>query len=138
MLKTTATRIHGTGLGDIKIAGSVRLQVEYELVKAFRRGVAVAKVLVVIGLAVVVQVVVPRELVPAGRVNDIVHDLETEGFVHTGGEALPREIFQFVVDARDYPDVAVPGAERGAFAIGKKVQSTESHAAFPRILNRWR
>ena len=137
-LKPGAARIHRTGFCKIKIAVLVGLQVKNELVETFGRSVTIAEVLVVTGFAVVVQIVVARELVAAGSVNDIVHNFQAERLIHSGSKAAPFEILQPVVDARNNPDVAVPGAERRAFAVGEEIQPAKTHATFPRIVNRRR
>ena len=44
------------------------------------------------------------------------------GFVKAGGEAFPGELVEPVINAGDNPNIAVPGANCGAFAVGKEVE----------------
>ena len=75
------------------------------------------------------------DLVAAGDVDDVVDDLEPERLVQAGGEAFPADLAELVVEPRDDPHVAVPGAESGP-AIAEEVEPAKADRRVPGIVGR--
>jgi hypothetical protein len=89
-----------------------------------RAGVpVVGEAFVIVGLAVVIEVVQPGELAPFEDDDFPVDDFEAERLVEAGGEALPgASTLAITGEARlDEPDVAVAGAD-GDPAVGQEVE----------------
>ncbi len=106
------------GLEEVEVA--LRVGFEAGVVGVFAAaGVpVVVHALVEVGLAVVVQVVQPREL-PAFEHDDLaVNDLQPERVIQPGREALPRARRGLLVHLHE-PHVAVAGAD-GDAAIGQE------------------
>src|SRR5205814_2207732 len=59
-------------------------------------------------------------------------DLEAERLKQAGGVALPDQLVELGVNARDDPDVAAPGAE-GSPAIAEEVEAAKAHPRLIRI-----
>src|SRR5882762_7635834 len=97
--------------------------------KAFGGHELIVKILVVIGFAVVVQIVITGNLIAARGVDHVVHDREAERFVLPRSEAAPLKLFELVVKAGDNPDITVVSAKRGALAIGEKVHPAQADTA---------
>ena len=108
------------------------MQIEDELVVVGRDDRVVVEVLVQVGLAVLVEVFQPGDLVAAGHVNFSLNDLQPERLEQTGGEALPGELLERLVDARDDPHVAVEGANRRP-SVGEEVEAPKEGAHPVRI-----
>ena len=81
----------------------------------------VVEALVEVGLAVVVEVVQPRELAAFEDDDLAVHHLQAERLIQPGGEALPGARRGLLVH-RHEPDVAVAGAD-GDAAVGEEVEA---------------
>ena len=126
-------------LGVVEITRGVRLQVHRELMKVLGDLRVVVEALVVIDLPVAVDVTKTRDLVAAGDVDDIAHDLESEWLKHARRDAAPLQrsaILDAFAYAIDRPDVAHPGADGGAFSIGEKIESAEAHPRAVRVIVR--
>ena len=132
--EATSAAAHRAGLDGVKVAGLVRVQIKHKLVEALRAGDLIVETLVMIGGAVVVEVVITRHLITAGSVNDVVDNLQPKRFKPAAGKTRPLEVLQvFGFQALNDPNVAIPCGECGTIAITEKIQSTKAHAAVPRI-----
>ena len=110
----------GAGLGEVEVPLGVGLEVEGELVEAGRHGHVVVERLVEVGLAVAVEVVQPGDPVAAQDVDLVVHDLQAQRLEQPGGEPLPGQLLQLLVDPGDDPDVAAPGRSAADLPSAKK------------------
>ena len=63
-----------------------------------------------------------------------VDDLQAQRLEQAGGEALPLQVVELVVDAGDDPDVAAPGAEGGGVAVGEEVEAGEAQPGVVRVV----
>jgi hypothetical protein len=73
------------------------------------------------------------DLVAASDIDFFISDDQTEGLVEAGGESAPGEVFEFLVDAGDDPDVAVECAD-GSAAVGEEVEAGGTNPGVPGIL----
>ena len=105
------------------------LKIEDELVEIRRDGNVVVEVLVEGRFADAVGIAQDRDLIAPEHVDLPVHDLHPQRLKQAGGEALPGEVIELVIDAGDEPDVAAPGADGGVFAVGKEIKSADPHPA---------
>ena len=65
--------------------------------------------LVEISLVVAVEVGQPGDPVAPVDVDLVINDLQAERLKQPGGEPLPGQFFELLIDSRDDPDVAAPG-----------------------------
>ena len=117
----------------IEVPLRVGVEVHRELVVVPPLRAVVVEVLVEVRLAVAVEVAEDRHLVARDHVDQAVHDLEPARLEKSRGVPLPGELPDPVVDPRDDPDVAAPGAERRA-AVREEVEAGEPEPRFPRVL----
>ena len=89
----------------------------------------VVEALVEVDLAVAIRVVQPGDAVAAQDVDLLAHHLDAQGLEQAGGDALPGDVLQCVVDAAHQPDVAAPGGDDRP-AVGEEVQRPEAHPRF--------
>ena len=115
------------GLGVVEVSGVVGLEAHREFVEVLGDLVVVVEALDVIDGFVAVEVVEFGELVAAGHVDFVVDNFEAEGLEEAGADALPGELAFELVDPFDDPDVAHPGADGGALAIGVEVEAAGAH-----------
>ena len=107
--------------------------------EALRAGDVVVKTFVMIGSAIVVQIVIPRHLIAAGSVDHVAHNLEAERFEATTRKTRPFQVLEvFVLETLDDPHVTIPSGQRGAVTVAEEIQATKTHAAVPRIAFRRR
>ena len=130
---TSAGNAVAGGLGVIEIPLGVGLQVHGELVEMLGHLVVVVEILIKVGLAVSVQVVKPDDLVAAADVDLALDDLQPQRLEQARGDPPPGEPLFRTVDALDEPDVAVPGADRRAAALGQEIEAREPELAEPRV-----
>ena len=100
-------------LGVVEVPVRVGLQAHRELVEVLGHLVVVVEALVEVGLAVAVEVAEDDDLVAAGDVDPPVDDLQSQRLEQARGDPPPGQLAVGLVEARDAPDVAVPGAENG-------------------------
>jgi hypothetical protein len=77
----------------------------------------------------------PSDLVAAGDVDLVVHDLQTQGLKQPRRVAAPLQLLELLVDSADDPDVAADGAD-GAVAVLEKVVPAETKEALPGVVVR--
>src|SRR5687767_14027252 len=109
-VKATAAGADGGAEGKEEVSLWIGLKIEAESVKRRGQLPVVIKVLIKVRLAVAIQVMQACDLVVANGVNLVIHDPESKRLVQPGGEAFPCEVVEVIVDARDHPDIAGPGA----------------------------
>lgn len=110
--------------GIVKITLLIGLQPHGKLVKVVGDLGVTIEALVEVGLAVSIQIVEDDNLVPAGDKDPALHDLEPEGLEQTGGDALPGGLRALrMVEAVDFPDIAIPAAHDDGFAIRGEVEA---------------
>jgi len=114
-------------LGVVEVALVVGLEAHCEFVEVLGDLMVVVEALDVVDRFVAVVVVELCELVAAGDEDFVVDDFEAERLEETGANALPGEGAFKLVDAFDDPDVAHPGADGGALAIGVEVEAAGAH-----------
>ena len=92
----------------------------------------VVEILVGIGLAVVIHIPQPCDLVAAQHKNGVVDDFQTERLKQARGEPAPGQFLQRIIDAGNDVNVAVKRANRRA-TVRKEIESTEEGADIPWI-----
>ena len=125
-------------LGVVEIPFRIGLQAHGELVEMFRHLMVVVEALVKVRFAVAVEIVQDHDLIAAAHVDLLLNDLQSERLEETRRDALPGQPLGRGVDALNQPDVAVPGTNGGAAAIGIEVEAGQPHLAVPGIVRRMR
>ena len=120
-------------LGVIEVPLGVDLEAHGELVEVLGDLVVAVEALVEVGLAVAVEVAEADDLVAAADVDLPVDDLQPQRLEQPRGDPPPGQPARRVVEPVDDPDVAVPGADRGAPAVGEEVEARGPHLAEPGI-----
>ena len=126
-------RVHHVAVGGkVEVAHAIGLQIESEcVISRIHIKVAVER-LVVIGLAIAVQVMQPRDPVAAQHVDGVVDDTQSQGLVESGREPLPRKCSQRGINAGDNPDITAQ-SRNGAASVAEKVERRHPHPGTPRI-----
>ena len=124
------------GLGKIKIALRIRLQIHRELVEMLSHLMVVVEALIKIHLAIIVDVVQPGDLVAATNVNRLVDNLQPERLEHPRRHAPPSEIALRQIKPLHNPHISLPSANRRAPVVLEKIKATEAHPRLPRVLIR--
>ena len=107
--EAAAAAAHRAGLDGIEVACLIRVQIEHEFMEPLRTGNVVVKTLVMIGGAIVVQIMIPRHLIAAGSVDHVIDNLEAECFEATTGKARPFQVLKiFILQPFHNPHVAIP------------------------------
>ena len=108
-----------------EVAGRIAFEATLEVVAA--RGLeAVRDTGVEVGLAVVIGVVEPGELVAAEHEDDVVGHDEAERLVEPGCDATPADTLQASVEARDPPDISLDRADRRV-TVREEVVAAKEH-----------
>ena len=115
------------GFGVVEVSVGVGLEAHREFVEVLGDLVVVVEALDVVDGFVAILVVEFGELVSAGDMDFVIDDLEAEGLEEAGADALPCEGAFELVDTFDDPDVAHPGADGGALAVGIEVEAACAH-----------
>ena len=81
----------------------------------------IVKILQKIRLAIVVKIMEAGDLIVSDGIDFSVDDLQPEGLMQPGGKTFPFEVLQLIiVDARNDPHIAIPGADGAVFPSSKK------------------
>ena len=115
------------GFGVVKVAFVVGLQPHREFVEVLGNLVVVVEALDGVDHLVAINIVKSGELIAAGDVDFVVHDLEAKWLEKPRANAFPGESAFELIDTFDDPDVSHPGADSGAFSIGVEIKSTRAH-----------
>ena len=121
-------------LGVVETALRIGFEAGAVFVPAGRDLAVVVEVFVEVGFAVAVQVVQAGDLVAAQDVDHPVDDPQAQRLIQAGGEALPCEVIELVVDAADDPNVAADGSRWRRPPSGKKVDAREAEVALPGVV----
>ncbi len=121
---------------EVEISLWVGLQIETKGMKALGGIPVIVKILQKIRLAIVVKIMEAGDLIVSDGVDFSVDDLQPEGLMQPGGKPFPLEVLQIIVDARNDPDIAIPGADGSTIAIVKKIESPDTHTRFVLVIER--
>ena len=126
-------RIFGVAgrLGVVEITLVIGLEAHRKFVEVLGDLMVVVEALDVVDSFVSIGIVKFGKLITAGDVDFVIYDLKAERLKEAGANALPGEFSFELIDAFDDPDVAHPGADGSAFAIGVKVEAAGAH---PRLV----
>src|SRR4026208_2104627 len=105
----------------VEVPRPVSAEIHGKGVVARRDRNVIVEILVVVGLAVVVQIVQARDAVAAENMDEAIDDLEHQWLVQTSGEPPPLDFLQFGIKARHNPNIAIPRGDR-SLARSKEVE----------------
>ena len=134
VIEATTALLDWAGLDEIKVARSIRLEVENELMEVLRHLNVGVKHRIGLGAAYPVGTGLKfPESVTAGDVNHPVHDLQTERMIQPRGKALPSDLLQLGIEARANPDVPMERTDRHT-TIVKEIHATHIHRGLPCVV----
>ena len=88
-LKPGSTRPHRTAHTEVEIPLGIGLEIETESMKALGGIPVIVKILKKIGLPIVIEIMKTGDLIISHGVDFLVHNLEAQRLVQTGGKAFP-------------------------------------------------
>ena len=91
-LKAAAAATHGHAEGEVEVAFLVSHQIKGKSMETTGQLPVIVEVLIVVGLAILVEIVEARDLVITDGVDLFIHDLKPEGLVNTAGKELPLQV----------------------------------------------
>src|SRR2546429_6270499 len=95
----------------------------------------IAEVFVEIRFAVAIFVAQSRDLIATKHINLVVDNFKSERLVKSGGETFPGQLGQLVVNACDFPDIAV-NRTNVSCAVAGEVHAGKKHERVPGIVIR--
>ena len=90
---------------EIKIARTIRLQIERKFVVVFRHHTVIVKVLVIIHLPIPIQIMQTRNLIAPSNIDFSINHLTPQRLEETGRHSLPRDLLQFRIQPADHPNI---------------------------------
>ena len=117
--------------GKIESALGIGFQSRQVVVTTHRGLVCPGITLVKIGLAIMIQIAQPGQLIPSEDMDIAIDDLQSQGLTQAAGETPPAEFVQRGINAADNPDLAFKRAESG-IAIRQEIMAADVPERFPR------
>ena len=121
------------GLCVVEITLVIGLEAHRKFVEVLGDLMVVVQTLDKVDSFVTIGVVKLSELITTGDVDFVIYDLKAKRLEEARADALPGKGAFELIDAFDDPDVAHPGANGSAFAIGVKVEAAGAHPRLVRI-----
>src|SRR5204863_136196 len=84
-------------------------------------------------VALSVQIAQMRDLIATHYIDIAIDNAQSQGLTQSCGEALPFQVFEFLIDSADYPHFTVDGAEHSIF-VGQEIMIADKEERFLRVL----
>ena len=135
MMRNSRGQSVAGGLGVIEVAVGIGLQAHRELMEVVGNLMVAVDIFIIIRFAVGVEVMQADDLISAADVDLAVHHLQPQRLKQTGGDSAPCEFTVRLIETRDHPDIAIPGANRGGMSVRHEVETGRAHQRKPGIGN---
>ena len=118
-------RVSG-GFHVVEVASCIGLQVHARLVEVFTVVGVIVKILVEVDFPVCVEINEMGDLVASDNVNLLPDNFKSKRLVQPGGDTLPDERVQGIIESGDCPNIAVPCGKCSTIAVWEEVEPAET------------